>query len=60
MNEMGLMVHVDAGSSSALLFRQLLRNVDRSKPPVSIIDLSCTPQLQDEAHHFVLSQTLLV
>ena len=59
MNEMGLMVHVDAGSSSALL-PQLLRNFDRREPLVSIIDLSCTPQLQDETHHFVLSQTLLV
>ena len=48
------MVHVDAGSSSALL-PQPFRNFDRSEPPVSIIDLSCTPQLQDEAHHFVLS-----
>ena len=55
MNEMGLMVHVDAGSASALL-PQRFRNFDRSEPPVSImIDLSCTPQLQDEAHHFVLS-----
>ena len=52
MNEMGLMVHVDAGSSSALL-PQPFRNFDRSEPPVSIIDLSCTPQMQDEAHHFV-------
>ena len=53
------MVHVDAGSSSALL-PQPFRNVDRSEPPVSIIDLSCTPQLQDEAHHFVLSPSSLI